>query len=143
MDIVLKLDPEAGEIEAVRAPLSAHAEQARPGGNYRELGLLLKDPASGDIVGGLTGYALYDWLFVQFLAVPETLRGQNFGSRLMQRAEDWAREQGLAGMWLDTFDFQARPFYEKLGFEVFGTIEDHPVGGRRYFLSKRLTPPAG
>lgn len=140
MEIELKLDPEAAEIEAVRAPLSAHAEQARPGGNYQSVGLLLKDPKTGEVVGGLTGYALYDWLFVQFLAVPEALRGQNLGRRLMQRAEDWAREQGLAGIWLDTFDFQARPFYEKLGFEVFGTIEDHPVGGRRYFLSKRFTP---
>lgn len=138
MEIELKLDPEAAEIEAVRAPLSAHAEQARPGGNYQSVGLLLKDPQNGGVVGGLTGYALYDWLFVQFLAVPETLRGQGYGRRLMLQAEAWAREQGLAGIWLDTFDFQARPFYEHLGFTEFGTIEGHPVGGRRHFLSKRF-----
>src|SRR5690606_31442642 len=62
MEIELKLDPEAAEIEAVRAPLSAHAEQARPGGNYQSVGLLLRESGSGDVVGGLTGYALYDWL---------------------------------------------------------------------------------
>jgi GNAT superfamily N-acetyltransferase len=142
MEIVVKLDPEAAEIEAVRAPLSAHAEQARPGGNYQAVGLLLTDPADGKVVGGLTGYALYDWLFVQFLAVPEALRGQGLGRQLMNRAESWAREQGLIGMWLDTFEFQARPFYEKLGFTSFGTIEDHPAGSRRHFFSKRFETPS-
>jgi GNAT superfamily N-acetyltransferase len=142
MEIVLKLDPEAAEIEAVRATLSAHAEQARPGGNYQGFGLLLKHPESEEVVGGLTGYGLYDWLFVQYLAVPEALRGQGVGRQLMQRAEAWAREQGLVGMWLDTFEFQARPFYEKLGFTSFGTIEDHPVGSRRHFFSKRFETPS-
>lgn len=138
MKIELKLDPEAAEIDAVRAPLSAHAEQARPGGNYQSVGLLIRDPESGEVVGGLTGYALYQWLFVQFLAVPDSLRGRGYGRELMQRAEAWARAEGLAGMWLDTFEFQAPPFYEKLGFTVFGTIEDHPPGSRRHFLSKRF-----
>jgi GNAT superfamily N-acetyltransferase len=60
----------------------------------------------------------------------------------MARAEAWARQRNLAGMWLDTFAFQARPFYEKLGFTVFGTLEDHPRGSRRFFMQKRFTAPA-
>jgi GNAT superfamily N-acetyltransferase len=138
MKIAVKLDPDAAEIDAVRACLSAHAERARPGANYQAVGFLLKDPQSGEVIGGLTGYALYDWMFVQFLAVPEELRGQGHGRRLMEEAEAWARDNGLAGMWLDTFSFQAPEFYEKLGFTVFGTIEDHPPGSRRHFLSKRF-----
>ena len=59
-------------------------------------------------------------------------------NRTAAKAEAWARERNLAGMWLDTFAFQARPFYEKLGFSVFGTIEDHPRGSRRFFMQKRL-----
>jgi hypothetical protein len=41
-------------------------------------------------------------------------------------------------LWLDTFSFQARPFYEKLGYEVFGQLEDYPRGHSRYFLQKRF-----
>ncbi|MEA3146360.1 MAG: hypothetical protein QOI53_1859, partial [Verrucomicrobiota bacterium] len=36
------------------------------------------------------------------------------------------------------FDFQARGFYEKNGFHVFGTIENYPIGHERYYLIKRL-----
>lgn len=56
----------------------------------------------------------------------------------MLRAEDEGRLRGCIGVYLDTFDFQARPFYEKLGFTVFGTLEDYPPGHRRFFLKKRL-----
>jgi ribosomal protein S18 acetylase RimI-like enzyme len=56
----------------------------------------------------------------------------------MQQAEAIAREAGCAGIWLDTYEFQARGFYERLGFTLFGTLPDHPVGQRRFFLMKRL-----
>ena len=89
-------------------------------------------------VGGLAGWTTFDWFFVVGLFVPEPLRGRGIGRELIRRAEDYARQQGQTGIYLDTFDFQARGFYEKLGFSIFGTLEDHPVGGRRYFLQKRL-----
>lgn len=42
------------------------------------------------------------------------------------------------GKWLDTYEFQVRGFYEKLGFEAFGTLDDHSVGQKRFSLRKRL-----
>jgi GNAT superfamily N-acetyltransferase len=115
------------DIDAVLAVIIAAegAAQDRESG-YQPYGILL------------SGYQLYDWLFVQYLAVPDSLRGTGVGRQLMAQAEAWARGRGLTGIWLDTFSFQARPFYEKLGFSVFGTIEDHPVGARRFFMQKRL-----
>ena len=56
----------------------------------------------------------------------------------MLEAERIARANGCVGIWLDTYEFQARGFYEKLGFEVFGSLKDHPVGHRRFFLRKRF-----
>ena len=87
--------------------------------------------------GGLYGWTIYDWLFVELLFVPEQLRGQGLGAELLARAEAEARSRGCIGAWLDTFDFQARGFYEKLGYELAGTIPDHPRGGARYILAKR------
>jgi ribosomal protein S18 acetylase RimI-like enzyme len=58
----------------------------------------------------------------------------------MRRAEAEALERGCRGVYVDTFHFQARGFYEKLGFAVFGTLEGMPAGGARYYLSKKLAP---
>ena len=92
---------------------------------------------NGKLAGGLYGWTSYDWLFVELLFVPEQLRGQRLGVELLSRAEDEARARGCIGAWLDTFSFQARGFYEKLGYELAGTIPDHPRGGARYILAKR------
>lgn len=105
---------------------------------YQPVGFLIPDPQTGETIGGLTGYGLFEFLFVQFLAVPENLRGQGLGSQLLARAEDWAKERGLKGMWLDTFAFGAPDFYRAHGFIEFGTIEDHPAGSRRHFFLKRF-----
>jgi len=103
----------------------------------RPVAILLTDK-NGIHVGGLWGKIAYDWLFVELLAVPEAHRGHAYGTALMQEAERQARAQSCLGLWLDTYAFQARGFYEKLGFTVFGTLEDHPKGSRRFFLQKRF-----
>jgi GNAT superfamily N-acetyltransferase len=138
VEIRLKLDPDEADMKAVRDGLIDYNRLASPReANWKPVAIHLIDD-SGKAVGGLTGAAVFDWLFIQLLHIPESLRGQGYGSKLMARAEAFAREHGCVGVWLDTFDFQARPFYEKLGYTVFGTLEDHPLGGARYFLSKRL-----
>ncbi len=91
----------------------------------------------GELTGGLYGTTSYDWLAIELLFVPQALRSSGLGSQLLARAEEQARARGCIGAWLDTFSFQARGFYEKLGYELVGTIPDHPVGGARYFLTKR------
>jgi GNAT superfamily N-acetyltransferase len=139
MEITLKLDPDEADVRAVRDGLIAFNRKAsgREAG-WQPFAIHLTDPASGQPVGGLTGFTTFDWVFVELFHVPEHLRGQGHGRALIERVEAFGRERGCIGIWLDTFSFQARPFYEKLGFSVFGTLEDHPIGGRRYFMQKRL-----
>ena len=48
------------------------------------------------------------------------------------------RRRGCTGIWLDTFTFQAPGFYEKLGFTVFGRLEDYPPGEARVFYAKQI-----
>jgi GNAT superfamily N-acetyltransferase len=123
--------------EAILAPLRAYNISHAGDPRILPVALVLTDDA-GEKVGGLWGRCSYDWLFVELLSVPEGHRGGNYGRALMAQAEAIARDHGCVGMWLDTFEFQARGFYEKLGFELFGTLEDHPVGRRRFFLRKRF-----
>lgn len=131
--------PTQDDLSALTAILNqANTAAGWPNANYQEVGFFLRDD-QGAAIGGLSGYLLYDWLFVQFLAVPESLRGQGLGERLLSRAEQFARHHGGIGMWLDTFAFGPVRYYEKLGFTVVGLIEDHPLGSRRLFLQKRFS----
>jgi ribosomal protein S18 acetylase RimI-like enzyme len=57
---------------------------------------------------------------------------------LLQAAEDYAVERGCFAATLETHSFQARPFYEKFGYQVFGTLEDYPPGHAKFFFRKRL-----
>ena len=56
----------------------------------------------------------------------------------MQGAEELALSRGCTDAILDTFEYQARPFYEKLGYPVYATLEGYPPGYRQYYLRKRL-----
>ncbi|SIN71484.1 Predicted N-acetyltransferase YhbS [Singulisphaera sp. GP187] len=92
----------------------------------------------GRIVGGAIGETNWGWLHLTVLAVSQDLRGEGWGSRLVGEMERLARDRGCHHVWVDTFSFQARPFYERLGFTVFGTLPNYPAGQERYFLSKPL-----
>lgn len=92
----------------------------------------------GAHIGGLWSKCAYDWLFVELLVVPEEYRGGYYGKSLMSQAEGIARANGYIGLWLNTYEFQARGFYENQGFEVFGTLDGHPIGQKRFFLRKRF-----
>jgi GNAT superfamily N-acetyltransferase len=132
------IDQPGEEVRAIIGePLLAYNREAGPPTDPRPVAILVHDD-EGTPVGGLCGRSFYDWLFVEWLAIPREMRGRNVGTALMRRAEDLARERGCVGVFLDTFSFQARGFYEKLGYGVFGTLDDHPRGGARYFMSKRL-----
>lgn len=119
------------------APLVAYnTAQAGPS-QGRPLVIVVRD-TQGAIVGGLWGNTAFEWLFTQLLVVPESARQQGLGSRLMHMAEAEAVARGCHHAWLDTFEFQARGFYEKLGYECFGELKDYPTGFSRYFMQKSL-----
>ncbi|BAT55347.1 Putative N-acetylmannosamine-6-phosphate epimerase superfamily protein [Nostoc sp. NIES-3756] len=91
-----------------------------------------------EIVGGLVGKIHWGWLFVSYLWVDERLRGQGYGTQLLLKAEQAANERGCSYAYLDTFSFQALGFYQRLGYEIFGVLENFPPGHQRYFLQKNL-----
>ena len=88
----------------------------------------------GGVIGGIWG----GWLHIGYLWVDEAMRGHDWGTRLMDHAETYARELRCHSVMLDTHSFQARPFYEARGYEVFGTLDDYPEGHKKFFLRKKL-----
>lgn len=93
---------------------------------------------NGELIGGLSGYSLYDWLCVEVLWVAEQERRHGIGRALMKEAEELALERRCTGIHLDTFDFQGPGFYEKLGYQRYGQLPNWPGGHQRLSYCKTI-----
>jgi len=76
-------------------------------------------------------------LHVDLLFVHELLRGTGLGRKMLIEAEREAITCGRRGAWLHTV-FQARGFCERLGYTVFGMIDNYRPGQQRVFLHRKL-----
>src|SRR2546423_12584958 len=129
----------AEEATVVRGLLSFNERWLGPS-NDQPVRFVARDELG--VVGGLLGHTRWNWLYVAKLWVDERARGRGIGTQLLKAAEELARDRGCTDASLDTFEFQARPFYEKLGYELFGTLDGFPPGYRQFYLHKRLRPRA-
>lgn len=98
---------------------------------------VIKD--NNEIIAGINAI-IYHWgiLFIDELFVSEAYRHKKIGSYLMNKVELEAKEIGATLSHTDTFDFQAKDFYLKKGYQIFGILDDCPPGHKRYYLKKHL-----
>ena len=129
-------NPSPQDVRFVIGNLIAFNDTRAEHEHYRSLTIFLRD-IEGEIVGGLLGCTNWRWLFISHLWISENLRGGGYGQKLIAAAEHEAVKRGCKHAHVDTFSFQAPGFYEKLGYRVFGTLEDYPEGHSRIFLQKR------
>lgn len=113
---------------------SPHHLQARASGR-KQLAVMLCD-ATGTWVGGISGAVIWDWLEIQDLWIDKRYRNAGWGRGLLLEIERQATELGARRSQLSTFHFQARGFYEKLGYRVIGELTDFPPGGAMYWMRK-------
>ena len=123
--------------DAVLRPLVAYNASLAGEPEMCPLNVLLKD-RDERVQGGLCGRTGYGWLTIELLFLPARLRGKGVGRSIVVQAEHEAQNRGCHHAWLDTHEFQARGFYEKLGYACFGELPDFPAGHRRFFMSKSL-----
>jgi len=92
-----------------------------------------------EVIGGILS-EIYCWniLSIDVLWVKDEHRKKGYAKALVNCVENKARKMGCRVSHLDTFDFQAKELYEKLGYTVFGVLEDCPEGHNRYYMSKKL-----
>src|SRR5437764_72624 len=105
--------------------------------DVKRLAIFLRD-SQNHVVGGILGWMYWGWLQIEFLWIRDDLRGMGHGNDLMIAAEEKALAMGCYQAYLETFSFQNTDFYKKLGYEVFGILEDYPRNHNKYFLRKRL-----
>ncbi|AKH99767.1 putative acetyltransferase [Hoeflea sp. IMCC20628] len=107
---------------------------------HEQLQLKASD-ANGELVGGLTAHTVQGWLFIKLLGIAEGQRGSGTGRALLARAEDFARQKGLVGVYLDTFEFQAPRFYKSLGYSECGRLPASGGHAQRIWFAKTFDAP--
>lgn len=142
LHVSIETSPGRDDIAVLESGLTAHTQPIIGVPGFQPLAVFLRDDA-GRIVGGAYGRTNWNWLHIATVWVAETARGKGLGRQVMLAIEGAAEERGCERAHLDTFSYQARPFYEKLGYRVFGELEDYPPGHTRFFLRKQLRARAG
>ena len=135
--IEVRCDPSAEERDLIFYGLVQFNESQVGDARFKEFGILASGESEATIAG-LLGHTLWNGFFISALWVAEAVRRKGIGRKLLAKAEELAVQNGCDHIHLDTFDFQAREFYEKNGFQIFGSIEDYPIGHKRYYLVKKL-----
>lgn len=90
------------------------------------------------LIGGVRAACYWNTLHIELLWLSETARGQGSGRQLIGKAEDFARELGCENALVETTSWQAKPFYEKNGYVLMGTLEGRPKGHASHYLTKSL-----
>jgi GNAT superfamily N-acetyltransferase len=104
---------------------------------FLDIAIFLRDTQDA-IHGGILGGVWGGWLHIEILWISDAYRHLGRGDQLIRAAEAEARAFGATGAYVETFSFQARPFYERHGYRIVGRIDDYPPGETYYFLSKSL-----
>jgi len=133
----VEMAPADRDVAALARGLTEHALPVTGTPGFQPLSVFVRDHA-GSLVAGVHGQVNWNWLHISLFWVDAVRRHQGLGSRLLAAIETAALERGCTQAHLDTFSYQARPFYERHGYRVFATLENYPLGQERYFLRKTL-----
>ena len=136
--VTLEAKPTPETSNAIESVLTDFNRRSIEDENSQPLTLVVRN-SEGEVVGGLRANTYWDWLYVETLGLRDEARGQGIGTQLLQMAEAEAVRRGCRHAHLDTLSFQARPFYEKQGYVVFGKLENFVGEHTRYFLRKELS----
>jgi GNAT superfamily N-acetyltransferase len=126
--ISLTDDPAPEDTAVIADGLRAYNTEKAGISDFKPLAVLVSDPATGKVVGGLYGRSYLGQLFIDRFFLPEGLRRGRIGSRLLDMAEEEGRRRGCACIALFTLEIQAPGFYKKRGYTQAATIACPPPG---------------
>lgn len=133
--------PKEEEENVLEEKLLAHNAACKPfeqESPYIQIHRCIRDD-DGNLLGGILAYSvMWHILYIDTLWVDASCRGRGIGRALLEAVEAEAKKLGCSIAHLDSFDFQGKDFYQRLGYTVFGVLEDCPQGHCEYFLCKKL-----
>lgn len=140
--ISIESSPTPEELQIIGNGLRQYNDQHVPADKDSSFAVFLRGE-DGMILGGVFARAGRGWLKISEMWVDESVRGQGYGSRLIDAAETEGMKRNCHGAYLDTFSFQAPKFYQKRGYEIFGALAAFPNEHKRFFMRKSLNRSGG
>lgn len=141
MNIVVTTSPTQDDLKALSVGIGSYNKDYLPDEvgfeKDTKFAVIAKDE-NGQVLGGIRANAFWNYCTIELLWLAKETRGLGLGSNLMAAAEKFAKDKGFGYMRTETLSFQAKPFYEKLGYKVFGELPDYPKGHTTYCLVKEL-----
>ena len=139
MNILTTLHPSGQELSEIKTRFNEYAKSRFPGlpdeANDLLFTITVKDD-SGELLAGIIGNIYWNGLEIDTLWVMESQRRKGIGKKLIREAEELAKKHGAVVAFLKTVE--AKKFYAKQGYEIFGILEDRPIGTLLYHMKKRI-----
>jgi GNAT superfamily N-acetyltransferase len=136
--IVVTDAPDAADTAVIADGLRDYNTSQAGYDDYRPLAVFVTNPASGKVLGGLYGGSYMGQLRVDRFFLPEGLRRDRLGSRVLAMAEEEGRRRGCTRVTLNTMEIQAPGFYQKQGYTIAAKLDCDPPGITRYVMTKKL-----
>lgn len=137
-EITIPMEEEANYIGNMLLEFNLESKPLSQEKPFIDISRCIKDE-KGEVIGGILAcLALWNILSIDTLWVKKEFRNKGIAKQLLSLVEAEARNMGCHIVYLSTYDFQAKDFYLKNGYEIFGVLEDCPKEHRLYHLSKRL-----
>lgn len=142
-DLVVTDSPMPADIAVISDALDRFNIERTGIDDRRPLAVLVRDPETHQVIGGLTGRTSLGLFFVDLFFLPPGLRGSGLGGEILRQAENEARARGCRAAVLYTITFQAPGFYRKQGWRFLGEVPCDPPGAGRVFMTKELAAGTG
>ena len=136
MEFVINENPNESDINKVLHRLQEYNAPFWEADDRHKFIITLND--NNSITGGIVFTIFGEWLEIDYFWVDIEKRSKGYGKQILEKVEIYAKSKGCKHSFLNTFSFQAKPFYEKNGYQVVYTQNNYPITNSRYFMEKQL-----
>ena len=136
MEFVINENPKEQDINEVLHRLQEYNSQFWEADDRHKFVITLND--NNSLVGGIVFTIFGEWLEIDYFWVDTKKRSKGYGRQILEKVEIYAKSKGCKHSFLNTFSFQAKPFYEKNGYKVVYAQNNYPLTNSRYFMEKQL-----
>lgn len=136
INIVYESKPSSETIQFLEKELNKLAIKAKNMPDNEPFGFFIyKDKK---MLGGMNGIIYYGCFYIDQLWLHDSLRGKGYGTKLMNMAEQLAKDRKCLFLSVNTMDWEAKDFYLRHGYNIEFERGGYLNDSQMYFLRKDI-----